>query len=157
MTLDCPRCGERIIDTNPFDWADHMSPEEFSANLRRLIEAHDDACKPRRTKPAPEDAKRRRSWWAFEIGVVAIWAVFSVFNYIANGYAAGLAWTTGAVVLAFKIGEKIKSFQAGYLRGRAETAVGMPLMPVINVHPADRWRRPKEWDDDEEPAGKETS
>lgn len=157
MTLDCPRCGERIIDTNPFEWGERMSADEFGDNLRRLIDAHDDACKPRKIKPSPEDAKRRRKWWMFEWGIVSMWALFSGFNYIANGFSAGLAWTTGAFVLALKIGEKITSFRSGYARGRAEAMVHLPLIPVINVHPADRWRRPKEWDDDEEPAGKETS
>jgi hypothetical protein len=152
MTLDCPACGERIIDTNPFDWAEHMSAEEFGENLRRLIDAHDDACKPRKVKPAPEDAKRRRSWWFFEVAIPVLWVVFAAFNWVVNGWAAGLAWVTGAFVLSLKIGEKLNVYRSGYLRGRAETSVGMPLMPVINVHPADRWRRPSDWDDESEKA-----
>lgn len=157
MTLDCPACGERIIDANPFEWGERMSPEEFSDNLRRLIDAHDDTCKPRRAKPDPEDAKRRRRWWLLEGGTVAMWVMFAAINYVVNGWDAGLAWITGAIVLAITIGSKLNIYRSGYLRGRAETMVGMPIIPAINVHPADRWRRPKEWDADDVDVPEETS
>lgn len=149
MTLDCPRCGESIIDTNPFDFAANMTPEEFGVNMRRLIDAHDDACTPRKVKPDAINAKLRRRWWFFEVGVVVMWALFSVFNYIANGFSAGMAWTTGAVVLGLKVFEKITVFRSGYMRGRAETMVRMPMLAPINIHPADRWRHPAHWDDDD--------
>lgn len=157
MTLDCPSCGQRIVDTDPLEWAKHMSPQEFSDNLRRLIDAHDDTCKPRRAKPDPDNAKRRRTWWLLEGGAIVMWAMFAVVNYVANGFSAGLAWTTGALVLSIKIADKVNTFRAGYLRGRAEAMIRMPLLPAIDIHPADRWRRPKEWDDEDVDVPEETS
>lgn len=150
MTLDCPACGQTIVDADPYEWSKTMSPEQFGENLSRLISAHDDTCKPRKAKPSPEDAKRRRKWWAVEIGYVVMWVAFAAINWVASGFPAGLAWLTGAAVFTIKMNEKITVFQRGYLRGQAEARVHLPMLSVINVHPADRWRRPKEWDEAEE-------
>lgn len=49
-TLDCPVCGQTVIDTSPSSFGEHMTSEEFVANVARLIDAHKDTCQPRGRK-----------------------------------------------------------------------------------------------------------
>ena len=147
--VDCPRCGERILDVNIFDFAANMTAEQFSVNVGRLVSAHEDTCKPRK-RVAPGDAKRRRGWAFLNYGVPVLWAVLGGINLLAgNGLASMIAWLTGAFVLLMKVFEEKTVFQRGYLRGWAEARVGLPILPTVNVHPADRWRRPAGMDDDD--------
>lgn len=148
--VDCPQCGERILDVNIFDFAANMTAEQFGRNVDRLVAAHIDACTPKKFV-APADRPRRRRWAILNYGVPVMWAMFAVLNgAVGNGWGAVLAWATGAGVLLIKVFEEKSIFQRGYLRGFTEARVGLPTLPSVNIHPADKWRRPPGMDEQEE-------
>lgn len=154
VTLDCPTCGERVLDIDMHEWAAMMPAEKFGDAVKRLVKAHDDSCTPRRLRPEPADRRLRFWWWGSQIIVPVAWSGVGIVTLTGAGDAGyvstGLAWLFGGVLLALKPVEVINQFRGGYLRGRAETLVGLPPIAPINLHPADRWRRPPGLDDDED-------
>lgn len=137
-TLDCPRCGQRIVDLDVEQYiATGHSPDDFADMLARLTHAHVDTCTPARTPPSRANRVRRR-WWRVATAVpCALWAVAAIPQLIDGSAAAVVAYLCAGFAYAIGRAGQVTEFRHGYFRGRREERAGR-WPSVRDLHPADR-------------------
>jgi hypothetical protein len=139
--ITCPQCHETFIDTDMREWMDAgRTPDEFHDAMKRLVNAHNDTCKPR--PPAySKEMRRGRLLWRLGTWFPAGW-----FTLTGVAYALGvlplnalLGWSLMASGLCLFIAANREhyNYRNGYVRGRYSGEYGQPYMLSRWLHPGD--------------------
>lgn len=138
MHVDCPNCGQRVVDMTAADALKFDGPETFHDALMTLLHAHSDTCTPE-PPTLPKAMRRARTGWRWRHGIVlgAFIAVFAI-------HLPTPAWYEHLYVIPI-VGSYAMSvyatqhlvYRQGYIRGRFSASMNQRPVAAKYLHPAD--------------------